>query len=185
MQLIGLCGVAGSGKDSVADHLCAKHGFVRYEFARPIKAMLSAIGVDANNRETKEAPHPVFGVSPRRMAQTLGTEWMRDTICADGWLRCADEFLRFQKPQFDPDAQVAAGIVITDCRFIDEAAFIAGRNGTLWHIDRPGVDPVEAHSSEAGLGRYPGDVVIVNDNTIDALHYRVDQAMRGHYVVRF
>lgn len=180
MKLIGLTGPAGSGKDSVADVLCRDHGFVRYEFARPLKAMLAAIGVDANDRATKELPHPLFGKSPRRMAQTLGTEWMRELVNANGWLLLAGEFIRSH--EWSADRHLGdARIVITDCRFQNEAAFIAERDGVIWHIDRPGVAPVAAHSSEDGLERLPGDLVIPNRGTLDDLAVLVANAVSKPY----
>lgn len=196
MKLLALTGKAGAGKDSVADVLCEKYGFVRYEFARPLKGMLAAIGVDCSNRATKELPHPVFGVSPRRMAQTLGTEWGRDLINPDIWLLCADRFItdihdikaRLSSPGrvCDDDwwAKLnAEGVVITDCRFQNEAAFIAQRGGAIWHVQRHGIQAVEAHSSEAGLDVYPGDVVIRNDGTLADLAQRVAEATIGKHVV--
>ncbi len=190
MKLIGLTGPAGSGKDSVADVLCRDHGFVRYEFARPLKAMLAAIGVDANDRATKELPHPLFGKSPRRMAQTLGTEWMREMVNANGWLLLAGAFVDRVRQVNSPEAYAryvagesgfiplqAKGIVITDCRFQNEAAFIAERDGVIWHIDRLGVAPVESHASESGLDRLPGDLVIPNHNDLNYLLTTVGQAI--------
>lgn len=182
MKLIALAGKAGSGKDTVADRLCAVHGFVRYEFARPIKAMTAAIGLRCDTREEKELPHPLFGVSPRRMWQTLGKEWGRDLICDDIWLRCASEHIRRIQRWMDAndhkDLPVKPkGLVITDCRFANEAAFIAARDGVIWHVQRPGVQDVEAHSSESGLGVLPGDAVILNNGTIETLHYHVDSCI--------
>lgn len=34
-MLIGICGQAGSGKDTVADHLCKNFSFVKVAFADP------------------------------------------------------------------------------------------------------------------------------------------------------
>ena len=36
-MLVGVAGLAGSGKETVADRLCEKHGFVRVSFADPLK----------------------------------------------------------------------------------------------------------------------------------------------------
>lgn len=171
MKLIALTGKAGAGKDSVADVLCRDHGFVRYAFAKPLKDMLKAIGVDCSERSTKELPHPVFGASPRKMAQTLGTEWMREMICKDGWLKLAAQFIG------NHDAVNTQGIVVTDCRFPNEAAFIAERDGVIWHIERPECPVVAAHSSESGLTKEPGDLVLVNDGTLDDLSNQVRLAI--------
>lgn len=37
MSVIGICGRAGSGKDTAADYLCQKHGFVKVALADPLK----------------------------------------------------------------------------------------------------------------------------------------------------
>ena len=187
-RLIGLTGPAGCGKDSTADYLCAKYGFVRYAFAGPIKAMLRAIGVDADSRDTKELPHPLFGVSPRRMAQTLGTEWMREMVCEDGWLRLAGAFIdkveaghvainTLRGPtsqQYQP-----TGIVFTDVRFENEAAFLRNRGGRIWHIKRSGLAPVEAHKSESGVSwAADTDYIIYNDESFKELHEQINERMR-------
>ena len=39
-MIIVLCGVAGSGKDTIADILAEKHGFHKESFAAPLKKML-------------------------------------------------------------------------------------------------------------------------------------------------
>lgn len=36
-MLVGICGQAGSGKDTVADYLCRNHSFVKVAFADPLK----------------------------------------------------------------------------------------------------------------------------------------------------
>ncbi|WP_445672844.1 deoxynucleotide monophosphate kinase family protein [Pseudomonas inefficax] len=72
--------------------------------------------------------------------------------------------------------QTASVIVITDIRFENEAAFLRSHNGVIWHIVRPGVQLVNAHSSEAGIERKPDDIVIMNDGSLDQLEQRVKQA---------
>lgn len=69
--------------------------------------------------------------------------------------------------------QTAAVIVITDIRFENEAAFLRSHNGVIWHIVRPGVQLVNAHSSEAGIDRRPEDALIMNDGSLDQLEQRV------------
>lgn len=179
MKLIGLTGPAGSGKDTIADRLCEHHGFVRYALASPIKLMLEAIGVGPEcweNRNMKEAPHPLYGISPRRMAQTLGTEWGRQLVCDDIWLRCAARFVDDLRSH---GFGAPPGIVITDVRFQNEAAFVAERGGWLWHVQRLECPLVEAHSSEAGVPFLEGDARVYNFGTIAQLHRYVDGLMEG------
>lgn len=175
MRIIGLTGKAGAGKDTVADYLCERHGFVRYAMASPLKRMLRCIGVDADTRETKELPHPVFGVSPRRFAQTLGTEWGRQMIRDDIWLLCADIFIQAQIDR-EPFIKPLDGIVITDIRFDNEAKWLLSRGGLLWEIRRGEAPKVEAHVSEAGLSVFPTRV-IQNDGTFAELHAAVEAAL--------
>lgn len=190
MKLIALTGKAGAGKDSVADILCKDHGFVRYAFAKPLKDMLRVIGVELDaDRELKEQPHPIFGASPRKMAQTLGTEWMREMVNKNGWLLLADQHIKSIQHWIDQKngprkddrdlPSAPAGLVITDCRFPNEAAFIAERDGVIWHIERPECPAVAAHSSESGLAKEPGDLVIVNDGTLDDLADEVRLAIES------
>ena len=36
-MIIGLAGKKGSGKDTIAEYLCAQYGFINYGFGDPIK----------------------------------------------------------------------------------------------------------------------------------------------------
>lgn len=52
MQLIGLHGRAGAGKDSIADYLEATHGFLRWGFADALyNEVAAAYGITLNRRE--------------------------------------------------------------------------------------------------------------------------------------
>jgi hypothetical protein len=181
MRIIGLTGKAGAGKDTVADYLCERHGFARYAMASPLKRMLEVIGVDCTTRETKELPHPVFGVSPRRFAQTLGTEWGRQTIRDDIWLLCADRAIAEIEDKCRRLHGWAyynyGGVVITDIRFDNEAKWLLSRGGLLWEIRRGEAPKVEAHVSEAGLSVFPTRV-IENNGLILELHSAVEVALR-------
>ena len=177
MKIIGLTGKAGVGKDTAADYLVEKYGFRKYSLAGPLKEMLKVIGVSCDNRETKELPHPVFGVSPRRMAQTLGTEWMRDRVATDGWLRLADQFIRDFKEFAANDKNVPEvhGVVFSDVRFENEAEFIRAR-GTLVHVVRK-AEAVAEHASEAGVVFRDCDRCLMNDRTIEITQRRIDDIM--------
>lgn len=58
MQVIGLSGLARSGKSTAAAHLVSHHGYVRVRFADPLKAMAKALGLtDAEvDGDLKERP---------------------------------------------------------------------------------------------------------------------------------
>ena len=164
--LIGLCGPAGCGKDTVARHM-ANCAFTRYTLAMPLKKGLEAmLGIDLgvwDDRQRKEAVIPWLGKSPRQVAQTLGTEWGRQLVHPDLWvklmLRKWDEVRHSLSPR----------MVVTDVRFDNEAAAIIEAGGTVWRIDREGVAPVAAHSSEAGVSRNLITGVVKNYGSLDEL----------------
>lgn len=172
-SIIGLTGLAGSGKDTVADLLISKMGGYTYSFANPIRAMLNAgFGIDMNDpywKKRKEEPLPQFGKSPREMMQTLGTEWGRELVSDDIWLVMAN--IKLMKHGF--------GMIIPDVRFENEAAWIRDRGGTLLHVTRKNIEPVTPHSSEGGVKAIPGEIYIPNDGTLQDLQDLVDGIVDG------
>jgi hypothetical protein len=168
-RIIGLTGPAGAGKDLTASMV---PGACRIAFADPIyqglAVMLGIPEAVLRDRSEKEKPIVGIGASPRQLLQTLGTEWGRQMVRQDIWLRVA--FWRWE--------QLASGgvslIVVTDVRFQNEARLIRENGGEVWMIHRPGVEPVAAHSSEAGLPLRLIDRLVVNDGTVDQLRERVE-----------
>ena len=71
-NIIGLSGAAGCGKDTVADHLIAEHGYSKISFAAPIKRAIEAmfgVGDEIWARDVKEKKHQhLLGFSPRHLA---------------------------------------------------------------------------------------------------------------------
>jgi hypothetical protein len=175
--IIGLTGLAGAGKDTVADRLCAAHGFERHAFAEPIRDMLTALltgaGIDYAHlfeRDLKELPVPGIGVSGRRMMQTLGTEWGR-SLDTQLWVRVAAVTLGLDDlPNTSP---VHDRIVLTDVRFPNEAAWIRSLGGYTWRVVRP-APAVAEHVSEQHINQLPSDLSIDNSGTLEDLHDEVD-----------
>ena len=178
-RLIGICGAAGSGKDTLAEGLASIDVYFVYHFADPIKAALNAMfgwgPAYWQNREWKEAEIPwlterygTMDVTPRTLAQTLGTEWGRDMIHPELWLRIAREKYRKMSGQAvvntKTNGEIAAmGMIIPDVRFENEAKWIKAEGGILLKVHRPGVEPVAQHASEqADLTEWV-DYTILND----------------------
>lgn len=150
--LLGLTGRAGSGKDTAADYLVRHYGFIRASFAQPLKSMLERMLDDANvdyaylyEPHLKNEPIPgLCGVSARRMMQTLGTEWGR-ALHPAWWVFLLERQLGL------PDSPVHDRIVITDCRFPNEADWLHQHRGKLVRLHRDAASPVAAHESEAHI----------------------------------
>lgn len=181
-QLIGLMGAAGSGKDTVGEHLADNYDYITIAFAGAIKAMLyplfEAVGLEeefweiAEDRAMKEQPIPQLGgKSFRRLAQTLGTEWGRVCIGENIW---SDIVLDRVKAR-----QHIWPYVITDVRFENEVQGILEAGGVIWKIERPGIESVSAHASEEFVHTYNPSVIIQNDGTLRELFDKVDELMKG------
>jgi len=166
MKIIGLTGPARSGKDTAAETLVNK-GWRQYRFADPLKKSVQAMfGLTERHTDgdLKESPIDwLDGVTPRQIMQTLGTEWGRDCIHPDLWLRVADRALERTADHGHP------GIVISDVRFDNEAAFVRDRGGSVVHIRRESAGSVNAHSSESGVTFDAADYLIDNNGTIHEL----------------
>lgn len=162
----GVTGKARSGKDTVVNFLIAAAGGYPYSFAGPIKTMLSAgFGIhmaDPYWQAHKEDPIPAFGKSPRQMMQTLGTEWGRNLVHPDVWLLLAKQKLLEKGP----------GMVISDVRFENEAAWVRKVGGMIIHVQRDAL-AVNPHSSEAGVEVAASDAIINNFGTLEELQERV------------
>jgi hypothetical protein len=176
--IIGLCGAAGAGKNSVAERLCLEHQFVPLAFADPLYAAVSAItGLTVEqlqDRSLKENALGFIGCSPRRLLQTLGTDWGRNMIHPEIWvmatMRKIEEHTEFN-------------FCITDVRFANEAAAVKARGGVVWRVIRPGFSTLAgstaSHESERGIPDEYVDGEIVNSGSLLQLSAAVDCAIRG------
>ena len=172
--VIGIAGRARVGKDTVAETLL-RIGAARYRygFADPIRKMLKVgFGVcmdDPAWQAVKEQPIEWLGRSPRELMQTLGTEWGREMVHRDVWLRLADRAL----------LGAGDGMVISDVRFENEATWVREAAGLVIHVVRPSAEAVAPHASEAGILFHPDvDVLIFNTGSIDELRHHVAELFR-------
>lgn len=164
-MLLGIHGKAMAGKDTLAGFFCDYHGFLKYSFASPIKEACRVM-FGWNDRhlygDLKEVVDPRFGFSPRQAMQTLGTDWGRNILVDDIWIRCAQKFIDSNE-----------NVVIADVRFDNEAEFILKNNGKLIHIIRPSQEMIKlsGHASEAGLSENYLAVChkVFNDGSLDKL----------------
>lgn len=105
-------------------------------------------------------------VTARRVMQTIGSEWGRDTIRTDLWAHLAEETGR---------KYLASGvsIVIDDMRFPNELATVRTLGGYPLRIERPSAEEATGHQSEGALA---GEMMptIVNCGTLTDLRRAVD-----------
>lgn len=174
-MIIGLTGLAGSGKSLVAAHLAERHGFRVLKFAGPLKAMMRALlaeaGIDRDIAESmieghrKEQPSEALsGHTPRHAMQTLGTEWGRTCIDHGFWV------------DVWKSAATAWGgrIVADDCRFLNEVGAVHDLGGAVVGVYRAGLSTGSHVSENANL---PRDFWIVNDADITHLCDEADRVV--------
>lgn len=169
-KLIGLYSNAPQcGKSTVARYLRDEHNYAVMPFARTLKAMLvpllSSLGysefeVQCMMAHGKHRVVPELGVTLRHLMQTLGTEWGRECVAPDVWLRV----WRKSVERYDR-------VVADDVRFPNEAELIKSLGGEVWLVERPGVSgAVASHASEGSLDEWRFDRTIVNDRTLQRLY---------------
>lgn len=174
--VIGLCGPAGCGKDALADFLALNEGYEKIRFAHFLYRMIYQLPFLEehrwHDRNWKESVHPFYGVSPRRMLQTLGTEWGRDLVNTDMWVKLAQWTVesRFSKRFF----------VFPDLRFANEANWLRTIGGLSVRIQRPDPTSIKGSNERLHISEHSSfnvDVHITNDRGLQDLK---DQAANLH-----
>jgi hypothetical protein len=141
-MIIGICGLIGSGKDTIADYLQNIHQFRRESFAHTLKDAVSAVfgwdrelleGRTRESREWREQVDPWWAerlgmphLTPRWVLQFWGTEVARKGFHDDIWIASLENKLR--KTHDD--------IVISDCRFPNEIRAIKNAGGIVIRVVR-------------------------------------------------
>ncbi|MCD0492287.1 hypothetical protein LQD23_08255 [Chromobacterium violaceum] len=209
MQLIGLAGPKKSGKDTVADHLVAHHGFVKVGFADKIREeLLDAYGLDwdsvlLEDQSGKDsvvsqlAMHHccdeqfilwllqqsrISGPQPDavpRSPRWLQQQWGDYRRATAGW----DYFICAVRVRIEVST---APVVVSGLRYAAsapiptaEADLIRQLGGCVWHMNRPGYAASQEHSTEIALPRRPGDVIINNYGDVEALIKAIDLTCRA------
>lgn len=165
--IIGIVGVAGSGKKIVWEHLASHHGFARVAFSAPAKRMLQAgfgLTPDQIEGENREKADPVLcWRNPRHLTRTLINDWGRKQIGHGVWCNL------WRRDALALDCNVFAD----DVRYPDEAAVIRELGGEIWKVYRPGL----AASDQSSEGHQRGiteDRLLANATSIPDLLKSVD-----------
>jgi hypothetical protein len=193
-MIIGVCGLIGSGKDTIADYLQNIHQFRRESFAHTLKDAVSAVfgwdrelleGRTKESRAWREQVDPWWAerlgipdLTPRWVLQYWGTEVVRRGFHDDTWIASLENKLR----------KTTDDVVISDCRFPNEIAAIkragglvirvtrgpeptwyniAGRANAGSEIDKLALERLAVHASETAWIGTNFDAII--DNNADGL----------------
>lgn len=185
LKLIGLHGQAGCGKDTVAEFLCETQQFRQISLAQPIRNGISTMfGLPMEyltDRKLKDEPIDLLcGHTPRHVMQTLGTEWGRNHICLDVWLKIAQREIDYQASLAAANNLFLNGIVVSDIRFEGEAKWLRDQGGTIWHIRRPSNPHAlnTSHESEKPIVPLDGEPFLINDGNIAQLYGRAVELLQ-------
>lgn len=191
IQLIGIVGQAGAGKDTIASYIMGRYqNCYGQHFASPIKdACSAAFGIPRSHftdPEFKEKLNEFWRVSPRKIAQFVGTEMFRDL--AYKLVSCGNDFWIHRhygrlsgQLILDDDGVYEAGdtVLVPDVRFQNEIDYIEEQGGVLIHVIRPGQEGnvgIYGHASEQHSRlNFPlqSTFRIINDSNLDDLSSRV------------
>lgn len=192
--LIGLGGRLRSGKDVVADHLVAEHGYVKIGMSDALHEAMLAIDPWVHVGETHAYIHgaPVGWQQysdliksvgyveakavpeVRRLLQNLGTEVGRNMVGVNVWVN-------IMARKIDDHRGGGHPVVVTGIRFPNEVRMIEALGGRAVWIERPGIhapsEGTASHASENSVGAADFKHLIHNDGTLEQLQERA-----GKYV---
>ena len=170
LTIIGLVGKKQSGKDTTCKllrEMCVDRKIVRLAFADALKLEVADIIYDEYGQYDLHGKlHEVDSLKTklpefRRLLQDYGSR-MKSEHGPDYWIaRTAAQLSAL-------DCTQPTIIVITDCRYANEAAWINSQGGVLWRIRRPDVDKenTDTHSSETELESISPDRIFYNSGDI-------------------
>jgi len=185
MKIVAFTGKRGHGKSTAAEALVREHGYVHLNFADTLRDVCNLVYrvsyeemMDPVLKETPLTRWPYK--APRELLQQIGTEMFRNYI-EDTWIEnwsqrvygasishpigigMSGEMIESTPP---------AGVVCSDCRFLNEAKMIKKLGGILIKIEDPRkvrTDAASLHQSETEIDLLSVDGFINNNQGIAEL----------------
>lgn len=197
MKMIAMTGYKGSGKNTVADFISRKTGFQQSSLAAPMKEVAGILfnwSADYIEKH-KEDIDPVWGISPRKFLQVLGTDWFQSWLPLnfpmfaerngkDFWCRHLLQRLQEEEAHYE-DKNFTS--LVTDLRFQHEELFFRRvcADFVLIFVDASGRIPsIDQHESEKQYLLLKPDYIISNNGTLVELEDQVNSILANlgvHY----
>lgn len=141
-KIIGITGLASSGKDTIGDILVNNlPNWEKMSFASHLKDVVSLLfgmdrkmlsGETPEDRIIREQPDEFWSkkigkeFTPRNALQIIGTNLLRNNFHQNIWIDCLErKILKSNK-----------NIIITDVRFKNEIDMIRNNGGEIWRVER-------------------------------------------------
>lgn len=205
MIILGISGKACVGKDTAADWLVGKYGFVKIAFADVIKRIcMDTFGFTEEQlwgpSQTRNKIDDRYGISPREALQAFGDAGRN--LYGDIWIEYTLNIARTLSTKHHYHYHYAKGmhqsshfqwkdvpprhVVVSDARYINEINAIKDENGINIRLLRPEValeGSTGKHSSESNqklISDDSFDSVIENSSTIPDLYHKTKEFIRPH-----
>ena len=202
-MIIGMCGLIGTGKDTVADILVNNYNFIKVSFADKLKDGVASVfswdremleGTTDESRTWREQKDEFWSretnehITPRLVLQMFGTDCMRNGFYNGIWVSIVKQQI-INNPNNN--------FVIPDVRFPNEAKMIKEVNGEVWRICRgpdpqwfisyvkDNIVPTDVHESERQWAKLDFDCVIHNNDTIIDLKNQVSDHLASNAHLSF
>ena len=186
-MIVGICGLIGSGKGTVADILVKDYGFTKISFADKLKdAVAETFGwsrhlLEGDTDESRQFREQVDQfwtketgrtITPRIVLQEFGTDCMRNGFYDGIWVSMVKKQL-LDNP--------TTNFVIPDTRFPNEINVLQELGGEVWWVERgllpkwfvdyrlSAKQPKDIHPSEWAWARADFDYRIFNNAKLQDL----------------
>jgi thymidylate kinase len=183
MLVIGVSGTKRSGKNTFADYikehleeqgksvkigswaeLLKKSAYESLGFAKTLEVSIYELWADAFKQGHKiqivnSLGETIHSISGREFLQRYGTEGHREVFGDNFWINQFWEANEFNGVDV---------LIITDCRYDNEAENVLGRDGVIVKIDNPNTDSEEdTHASEQGINEKFIEYRISNNSSLE------------------
>lgn len=209
-MIVGICGLIGSGKDTIADYLVNLHQFRRESFARSLKDAVAAVFgwdrdmLEGRTKQSREWREQVdfwwsnrlgMKITPRWVLQNWGTEVCRQGFHDDIWIASLENKLRNSEDN----------VVISDCRFPNEIHAIKKNNGIILWVQRGELPEWYSAALDANkgsmkafkymedIGIHPSewkwigtefDMIIDNNSSLNSLYEQIENLVLNKPIIK-
>jgi hypothetical protein len=190
-KLVGICGYARCGKNTIGDILSTHCGFEQRAFADKLRELAAACDPLIEIGESFDPGSENYGVlleqfgyefckdsypEVRRFLVALG-KGVREVLGGDVWL---DACLPAPWTPGWESGWILGPTVVTDVRYPNEARRIRDLGGEVWYIDRPKCGPANDEEDRTISDILDDDLcdqLICNDGTLGDLKRSVSSAL--------